>query len=121
MPTENENTLGSIAETKGVSIQESSELKLDRFHRCYKAVRVVANGRSDNIEHSVTEATDVQDVAPFRSLRRSVRLDIDADQLRTVGVSTRQPNLILHELLPFGQRPSAPLQHPQTRHVAATC
>ena len=78
-------------------------LKSKRSYFCYKAVRVVAQVRSDNVEHSVTEATDVQDVAPFRSLRRSARLDVDAYQFRTVGVSTRQPNLILHELPPFGR------------------
>ena len=71
----NENTLGSIAQTKGVSIYGSIELKLDRIHFRNKTVRVVAQVRSDNVEHGVTEAADVQDVAPFRSLRRTVRLD----------------------------------------------
>ncbi len=93
---------GSIAQTKGVSIQESSELKLDRLHFRHKPICVVTQVSSDNIEHRVTEATDVQDVAPFRSLRRSVRLNVDADQLRSLDVSALEPNLILHELLPFG-------------------
>ena len=98
---ENENTPGSVAQTKGVSIQESSELKINRLHFCHKPIRVVTQVRSDNVEHGVTEATDVQDVAPLRSLRRSVRLNVDADQLRSLDVSTLEPNLILHELLPF--------------------
>ena len=44
-------------------------------------MRVARQERCDNVEHGVTEATNVQDVRPFWSLRVTVRLDVDANQL----------------------------------------
>ena len=41
--------------------------------------RVVAQERTDHIEHGVTESTDVHDVSSLASLRRLVRLDVDAN------------------------------------------
>ena len=51
------------------------------------------------MEHRVTEAADVQDVVTLRSLRRTVRLDVDADQLR---IGDAESLLVLDELLPLG-------------------
>ncbi len=51
-------------------------------------------------EHGVTEAADIQDVVALGSLRRTVRLDVDADQLRRTDVQTL---LVRYESLPLGQ------------------
>ena len=42
---------------------------------------IVREVRGDDVEHGVTEAADVQDVVALRRLRRSIRLQVDADQL----------------------------------------
>jgi hypothetical protein len=47
-----------------------------------------------------TEAADVQDIVALRSLRRTVRLDFDADQLRRADA---HPLLVHYERLPLGQ------------------
>ena len=47
----------------------------------------VVEERGDHAEHGVTEAADVQDVVAVRGLRRRVRLQVDADQLRACAVA----------------------------------
>ena len=59
-------------------------LQLDGLDLGHEAAGVAAQERRHDAEHGVTEAADVQDVFPLRSLRRCVRLQVDADQLRPV-------------------------------------
>ena len=76
-----------------------SLLQRNRLNFRDEAVGVVVQERGDHAEHGVTEAADVQDVATLRGLR----LQVDADQLRSCKTLTLQANLILHEPLPLGQ------------------
>jgi len=60
-------------------------LQLDGFDFGHEPAGVAAQERGHNAEHGVTEAADVQDVFPLRSLRRCVRLQVDAHELRSVA------------------------------------
>lgn len=61
-------------------------LQLDRLNFRHKPRRVGREERGHNLEHCVTEAADVQDVAAVRGLCGRVGLQINADQTRTVEV-----------------------------------
>ena len=65
-------------------------LQFDRFNFGDEALVVVSEERADDVEHGVTEATDVHDVSSLASLDRLVRLEVDADQL---WVRARPANL----------------------------
>jgi hypothetical protein len=63
-------------------IEIDRPLQRDRFNLINKPLHVVREERRDHLKHRVTEAADVQYVMPLRRLRRRVRLQVDADQLR---------------------------------------
>ena len=101
-----EEKRGTNAKRQSLAFQTSITIRClqrDRFDFRDEAGGVVVQERGDHAEHGVTEAADVQDVTPLRGLRRRVRLQVDADQLRSRKARALQANLILYELLPLGQ------------------
>src|SRR5262249_10741637 len=75
-------------------------LQLNRLHLRDETACIIAKERGDYAEHGVTESAAVQDVRWFGRLRRGVRLQVDAHQLRTGVIASLQTHLVLHELLP---------------------
>ena len=61
------------------------ELQLNRLHLCDEPADVVAEEQGNHTKHRVTEAADIQDDTPIRRLRRGVRLQVEADQLRAAA------------------------------------
>ncbi len=83
-----------------IELARISEGDVDRLTD--EPARVVLQERGPHVEDCIAESADVEDVAAFRSLRRGVGLEVDADQLRSRGHGPLEPYLVLHELLPLG-------------------
>ena len=82
-----------------VGPESNSRLQLDRFNFSDESLVVIRQEPTDHVEHGVTEAADVHNVSSFASLNSLVRLQIDADQLRT-GFLTCQLALVGNERFP---------------------
>ena len=63
-------------------------LQRHRFDLGDEAISVILQECVDHLEHGITEAADVQDVAAFRGLDRLRRLQVDADQLCSFEVAS---------------------------------
>ena len=59
--------------------ESNPRLQIDRFNFSDESLVVVGQERTDHVEHSVTEATDIENVSSFASLHRLVRLQVDAE------------------------------------------
>lgn len=80
----------------------SHDLQFDRFDFGDEALFVVSQEPTDDVEHGVTEATDVHDVSSLASLRCLIRLDVDANKL-WVRVAAGQLALVGYEGFPGRQ------------------
>ena len=63
----------------------TGQLHLHRLHLCDEPTGVIAEERRNHAEHGIPEAADVQNVRPIRRLRRGVRLEVDALQIRSAA------------------------------------
>ena len=87
-------------------------LQFDRFNFGDEALVAVSEERADDVEHGVTETTDVHDVSSLTCLDRLVRLEVDADQLRSRRATSqlaadgrrRFPKLSSHRSIRDGPR-----------------
>jgi len=92
-----DNALGA-----GIGSMGAFRLHLDRLDFGEEPAGVLGEEGGHDAEHGVTEAADVQHVAPIRGLGRGVRLQVDADQFRPGPAPIVQPDLVGSERLPLG-------------------
>ena len=62
-------------------------LQLDSLNLSHESAAVFEQEAREDVEHGVREAIDVQDVVTARGLSRAIRLDVDADQLRSRSIT----------------------------------
>jgi hypothetical protein len=69
-------------------------LQLDGLDLSNEAAGVAGKERSHDVEHSVIEATNVQDVLTLRRLHSLVGLQVDANKLRRFSLAACELSLI---------------------------
>jgi hypothetical protein len=79
-------------------------LQFNRLHLGERSGSFIAEERGDYTKDGIAEAADVQDVRTVRRLRRRVRLQVDAHQLRACVVASLQADRVLDEISPRRHR-----------------